>query len=225
MSRGFWIFNLDKRDIFVLAEEGEEILIDTIKANRNLLYEKNTSGGTVLYCACRSNMLSIVKQLLDLGADPDIPQINGSTALHVAAFYGHKEVVRCLLEAGANPFVKNNFKQPMMPHEEAHKSVLAIFQETRADPSRCQWGMAAAGVVEYFQEKGFITDIDSITPHGHTLLHLAARGGHIELVKYLLEHKANPNILDKAERTPAESAFVSGHYTILDLLNSILGDD
>jgi len=44
------------------------------------------------------------------GCNPNIKNKSfGSTALHVAAFYGHKEIVELLLLNGADYNIKNNY--------------------------------------------------------------------------------------------------------------------
>lgn len=48
---------------------------------------------------------SVVKALLDGGADPDFKTPLGFTALHYAAAYGNLDSIRALLEAGASPNV------------------------------------------------------------------------------------------------------------------------
>ena len=44
----------------------------------------------------------IVRALLDAGADKDLANSNGATALHVAVKDGHDAIVRMLLAAGAS---------------------------------------------------------------------------------------------------------------------------
>ena len=65
------------------------------------------TGHTILYAAARAGNLEAIKFLTELGAEPDLSQRTKSTALHVASFYGHANVVRCLLESGANYKMKN----------------------------------------------------------------------------------------------------------------------
>ena len=50
----------------------------------------------------------LVKLLLERGANVNIQNNYGSTALIRASKYGHLEVIKLLLEKGADPFDKNN---------------------------------------------------------------------------------------------------------------------
>ncbi|CAF1259582.1 unnamed protein product, partial [Didymodactylos carnosus] len=45
----------------------------------------------------------------------------GSTSLHVACYYGHKQLVQVLLDYGALPSVRN-FRHNLTPYEEAWRS-------------------------------------------------------------------------------------------------------
>ena len=60
-------------------------------------------GSTPLCNASMDNRLSVVKVLLELGAEVDRPGSAGQTALYWAAFYGHTATGRALYDAGARP--------------------------------------------------------------------------------------------------------------------------
>merc|ERR1712046_305258 len=51
--------------------------------------------------------LSKLKSLLARGLDPNQPNQNGDTPLHVAAWSGKSQVASCLLSFGADPDVPN----------------------------------------------------------------------------------------------------------------------
>ena len=52
--------------------------------------------------------LSVVQALLRAGADPNGPRTgHGNTALHLAAWWGHADVVALLLSHGADPSIRN----------------------------------------------------------------------------------------------------------------------
>ncbi|CAF1141130.1 unnamed protein product, partial [Didymodactylos carnosus] len=80
----------------------------------------NSSLAQDFYLACRNGEVSKVKQYLKIMT---VDQLNeteshGSTALHAASFYGHKDVVKILFEYdGICRSVRNNFK--LTAYEEA----------------------------------------------------------------------------------------------------------
>jgi len=68
------------------------------------------SGG-VLHVMAKRNDVAAVKWLLDHGADPNGRWAHWDadvTPLHLAAGWGHAEVVRLLLAAGADPAIRDS---------------------------------------------------------------------------------------------------------------------
>jgi hypothetical protein len=61
--------------------------------------------------------------------------------------------------------------------------------------------------------------VDCITNYlGYTALHKAVIGGHVDIVKYLLENRSNPNIQAKNGDTPLHLACQHGHLEVAKLL-------
>ena len=57
---------------------------------------------------------------------------------------------------------------------------------------------------KYLEEKGL--NVDAKSGNGRTVLHLAARGGNLEMVKYLVECGADINAKDKYGSTALDWA-------------------
>lgn len=97
------VYRKNRKQITLLLENGADI-------NQSAF---NDRGVTALQAACqieerpgeRGTRLSMVKFLLELGADADSPPAkkNGFSALQFAAIYGDLEVVLILLHRGASP--------------------------------------------------------------------------------------------------------------------------
>jgi ankyrin repeat protein len=64
--------------------------------------------GNDLFNAARDGDLSRVKGLLASGADVNVKNSDGATALFAASFSGHLDVVQALLANGAQVNVKSN---------------------------------------------------------------------------------------------------------------------
>lgn len=62
----------------------------------------NPSRVYPLHSAAACQSVAIVKCLLDNGADPDVQQQGGYTALMSAAIHGNRRLIKVLLEAGAD---------------------------------------------------------------------------------------------------------------------------
>lgn len=63
--------------------------------------------------------------LIDGGADLNLQNNEGSTALHTAAFFCHPEIVKMLLQKGADKTIRNNYGKT------AYESVEGAFAEVK----------------------------------------------------------------------------------------------
>lgn len=73
-----------------------------VRSYRDLL-ERDSRGmwSLPLIQASRLNKVEVVEELLILGTNPNVCNVEGFTSLHLASGEGHKEVVECLLRHGA----------------------------------------------------------------------------------------------------------------------------
>lgn len=64
------------------------------------------------YMACRQGDLDLVNRYLKTMTPREVNRVeesNNSTALHAAAYFGHKDVVKRLLEIGASVHTRNAY--------------------------------------------------------------------------------------------------------------------
>ena len=71
--------------------------------------------------ATKAGSTPIVKYLLQKGADPNVRQINGFTALYLAAQEENVAVCRLLLVGGANPHLAGGTQKLTPLHIAAHR--------------------------------------------------------------------------------------------------------
>jgi ankyrin repeat protein len=87
--------------------------IDDVKALIESGFDIETKygqlGATILQYAALRSHVSIVKYLLDIGANVNTIDTFGDTPLHDAARARCIDIVECLLENGADKFAKNNY--------------------------------------------------------------------------------------------------------------------
>ena len=123
--------------------------------------------------ATKRSDVAAVRTLLEEGADPNVAQGDGLSALHLAAQEGNLEIAELLLAAGAKVGAKTQIGEYTPLHlasEGAHASVVRALLEAGADPAA-------------------VTTTTGVTP-----LHLAAKTVHGEgAVRELLEHGAPVN--------------------------------
>jgi ankyrin repeat protein len=172
----------------------------------------------------RLKRLRTVKLLLDSGVSVNAPNETG-LGLASAAMHGHVEIIVLLKSRGA----RLNLPRPEPPNTTPSAALALENKPWRA------WLMHAVGyeldlptaaaygyeqrVRQLVREHPDAVDgpLSSLTP-----LTLAARGGHIEIVKFLIEHGASVN--PKVERggwfggTPLEAATARGHLDVMRVL-------
>ena len=138
------------------------------------------NGMSPLLWACQLRAPLIVKLLLSAGADPNLPDDEGETPLHVAAFEGTMETVHLLLQHGANPdAATEDGKTPLMNSAKAGHGLIAA-------------QLLAAGA-----------DAQAVDNAGRTALHWALAGSHDEpaIISDLIKAGTDPHARDIAGDT------------------------
>ncbi|MBS0606227.1 MAG: ankyrin repeat domain-containing protein [Verrucomicrobia bacterium] len=215
-----------------------KLLIDA-KAN---IHAKNQWGQTPFYLACFNGHSDVVKQLIAAKANINEKYITGTTALHAACLNGYPDVVRQLLAAGASLDTKNvNGKTPLQVakpivirrlREDALKVQQASLQQ-EIDQLNKDWSSALSerhctkllSLLQQARQKNILLNVDAKMPYFLTTpLHLACGSGDSELVRLLIEAKANINDQDKDGDTPLHGACQSGHLQVAELLIKVGAD-
>ncbi|CAF4907948.1 unnamed protein product, partial [Rotaria sp. Silwood1] len=218
-----WIKNIPLENYTLQQLAAEPDLASELKTRlqkatlREINAKDPQTGHSALYCAARACNVEAVNYLIELGAELDLAQRTGSTALHVASFYGHPEVVCCLLESGAD-YRKKNVDNSMAEVEAYNADIKQIFIDLKNSP----FIQAAANQLDWFKD-----NINNITQHideqyyvqRQTLLHCACKRGYIDLVRWLVdERKANLDIVDINENSPLHLACYGGHESVVEYL-------
>ena len=128
----------------------------------------------------------VVKVLLSAGADVNMKDKDGNTALMWAAWRGDPEVIQALLSANLHLNDGNARGETalLLAIQAAHQGVV------RRDDNEGIKVLLSAGV-----------DVNAARPDGETALMKAAWSGEVEIVKFLLSAGANPNAVDKDGNT------------------------
>ena len=155
-------------------------------------------GETPLYLACsRYENLSMIKKLLELGADPDIPNKIGHTPLTIVIINGNLKAVKLLLEAGANP------DTPIVESQDIHVPIFFA-----ADHGHHE-------ILEMLLK--YKANINKVGD-GMTALHAATYKSDVDMLELLLQHNADPNIIDINGLTPLYIATLIKCPTIVKML-------
>jgi ankyrin repeat protein len=200
----------------------DSLVTEMLAHDPSLAASRTHTGETPLMAALYGGHQAIVDRLVDAGAPLDLfaaaalgrsdlvdaalqanpnavsqQSYDGWTPLHLAAFFGHAEVVTQLLARGADlAAVSGN----SMRNTALHAAVAGGRVESALTLIE-----AGAGV-------------NTPDGGGHTPLHIAAEGGYLPIVEALLKRHADPHAVDAEDRTPLARAAARNHAAVIDLI-------
>lgn len=191
----------------------------------DLLNAENDSGQTALLLAKYYRQEKIADYLLSLNPVLDIfnaaaagqvpmalQQIDrdpalleshsgdGWTPLHLAAFFGHRELAEALLDRGAGVDSRSTNSMKNTP---LHAAAAGTQTE----------------VVKLLLQRG--ADANATQEGGWTALHSAAQAGNREMVEALVAHSANLNARAANEQSPLDLALMQGRQDVAELLEQL----
>ena len=198
--------------------------------------------------ACDRADLQEIRKLLDIrkeitdheGADIHPRDKYGNAPLHDAARQGRVEVAQVLLEGGHDANLENGMADRPL-HMSAASGQLAMTKllvehGAEIDP-QTSWGMtpmywtanggspAHIKVARYLISRG--ADVSVKTTANYTMLHEAAREGHLDMCKLLLDAGIDGDATEPGlGETALHKAAAAGHADVVELLLSAgLGED
>jgi ankyrin repeat protein len=153
-----------------------------------------------LCMACRNGHLDVARFLLTMKPDLSFRGFMGAGPLHWAYFGGSRTVIELLEHAGADPTARDD--------------VLHCMPRAFGICAAANWGF------DFLVRKRLADDPSLANPNDSQTspLHEAARGGHAEVVRLLLDHGADSTFRDCAGKTPLEIAAERGDAGVVDLL-------
>ncbi len=183
-----------------------------------------TGGLTALLYAARSGCYGCVEELLDAGADPNVPTPEGVTPMMIAIDNLHNGIAKLLLDRGANPKVWDWWGRTALYIATDCNSAYASCGKDALGGGRGGRGAAPAAsrgpgpavsnveLITALLDAGVDPNpqlnmhrpsrggnsgrfIDPFLNTGCTPLLRAAMGNDIEVARLLLDHGANPNIV------------------------------
>ncbi|XP_053210559.1 putative uncharacterized protein DDB_G0277255 [Panonychus citri] len=154
----------------------------------------NLDLGRKLLDACKNGETDEVRDLMQNGA-PFTTDWLGTSPLHFAAQYGHKDTAEFLLRSGVSRDTRTKVERTPLhvSSQEGHLEIVALLLMHGADIDA--------------------RDLLKMTP-----LHWAVERGHYDVVECLLSNGADLNLLSKFDKTPIDIARDSGRTDMIPLL-------
>lgn len=197
------------------------------------IHEKNTFGQTPLYIAASYGTVSMVKYLLKKGSDLYTKANHNQSILHIASLFGRADIVKFLFQSNRlNINVKDeNGNTPLhfasCYYFEQSKELINLFLSFHSPmntknyhgdtPLTFAVEYGNLEMIDFLIEKGanlFNRDIDQ-----RTLLHIAIKNEHANIVPYLKQHGIHINSIDRFGNTILhEELFRHGSFITCKLL-------
>ena len=190
------------------------------------------SYSALMYSAYNGN-LQMVNFLLNKKANINLLTRNGYSALNYAIKKGNLEMVKFLVNKGANvnpnsgcpPLISALEEEyPRAEHFEIVKFLISnranvnVFYGDKLDISRLDLSRPEGLFLLYFLTSDTPKTHADILREGSTPLTLAVRGGNLQIVKFLVDNKADINTVGYGGKTPISIAKERGWRDIISYL-------
>ncbi|XP_066571914.1 transient receptor potential cation channel, subfamily N, member 1 [Amia ocellicauda] len=222
-----------KAALHLAAENGHEEIVDILLSHKAFVNAKTKLGMTPLHLGAQNGYNKLVRLLVETHmASIDALSLSKQTPLHLAALNGQLDVCNSLLNMKADVNATDIHGQsPLhLAAENDHSEVVKLFLKHRpelatlanVEGATCAHIAASKGSVAVIKEllkfsKGGMTSAHNKT-NGSSPVHLAAAGGHTEVVKVLLEAGASAAEENAEGMTSIHLAAKNGHTHVLDVL-------
>lgn len=166
-------------------------------------------GKALIHILANEGNYMLLERALNACKDPidlEIEDVNGQTALNIAARNGHLEIVQLLLSLKPTSS-DSKFKQVDVNHAD---------RDGWTPLRSASWG-GHTEVVKLLIDQPFCA-IDLADKEERTALRAAAWSGHEDILKILIKAGADVNSVDKQGRTSLIAASYMGHYDIVEIL-------
>lgn len=186
-------------DILVAANMDDTAgVIDLLKRGMDV-NTADPAGNTLLMIAARNGNANLLDYLLRNKSNTLKRNRYGDSAIMLAAFRGHTDIVRRLLNAG-NDIHQSGWNALHYSAYAGHTDIVRLLIDHKAD-------------------------LDAKAPNGQTALMLATSARQLEVVKILIDADADMDMEDSEGKTAIAIAQKAGYSEIVDYLRESGADE
>jgi ankyrin repeat protein len=202
-------------------------LLKDVRFLRNKIIRLDSGGRTPLHQAARQGHISLIRLLLQHGADPNLRDEYGRIPLHVAAGAGHFDVVELLVRKGSN--ADGLYIPASSLHEQALSAQKKKIDTTSSGGPKWPFGGYQISPRKCLAcEKGHFAAVALLLEHGANLtlkgsngylpIELAADGGYDGVIELILNSRQAAELPENAYDKSLQVAARSGHEGAVRLL-------
>ncbi|WP_353281274.1 ankyrin repeat domain-containing protein [Wolbachia endosymbiont (group A) of Andrena trimmerana] len=190
----------------------------------NFLIEKgadinaeNIFGRKPIHIAAENNNKDIIDFFLSKGMSIDDTGRDGRTLLYLASRNGHLDLVRYLVDKGADVYTQDKGGKTLLDiaTDQKHNNIVEYLKRVQLDKEL----LIAAQYGNLSKVEDLVSQRASLSAKysdGRTLMHCAAYGGELNVVKYLVVgEKSSLKIKDNSGRIPLHYAAYNGKLDIV----------
>ncbi|XP_073412917.1 unconventional myosin-XVI isoform X1 [Dendrobates tinctorius] len=184
-----------------------------------------TSGGCLLHLCARYDNAFAAEILIDRGVNVNHQDEESWTPMHVACACDNPDIILQLLFSGANVLLRDvNGNVPLDYASEGTESnsiILTYLEENGVDLGSLQQIRTQRAAVMLSDVKQLLAaggSVNEKNDDGVTLLHISSACGFKEVTSQLLEHNADPDVIDNLYWTPLHLAAKYGQTNIVKIL-------
>ncbi|MFP3021113.1 MAG: ankyrin repeat domain-containing protein [Wolbachia sp.] len=198
-----WEGQLD--DAKLLVKEGADISAE------------NIFGRKPIHVAAENNNTNIIEFFLSKGMNVDDTDRYGRTPLYCASWNGHLGVVKYLVEKGADINAQDKGGETSLDAatDQKHEDVVGYLKQVQLD----QELLIAAQYGNFDEVRDLVSQGASLNTkysNGMTVMHSAAYGGNLDIVKYFVADAKNSlEIKDNGSRVPLHYAAYNGKLDVV----------
>lgn len=227
-----------------------EITRMLIEAGADVFAADARAGATALHKACQGGSIQVARALVEAGAFVDaVAPTTGHTPLMDAFWYKHPDLVEYLLDQGAGLNLRTSYGFSLEEHfayelnvNAAGKDKLLLAERHLHERRDSDQERIAAQTLMGAVTKGDTEEVRRLLGEGaevderfpvvngfndaHTPLLVAARDGHTEIARLLLEAGADVNVVEPTfGAVPLHKAVYNGHVDLTRLIAGRPGVD